>query len=58
VGAERDAERLWVRTDSTMAVVMLAGLCTFLNVYPTQPLIPCSRPGKQLHGEEAEIAGD
>jgi len=26
-----------------MAAVMLAGMCTFLNVYPTQPLLPYFR---------------
>jgi len=29
--------------DKTMAAVMLAGMCTFLNVYPTQPLLPYFR---------------
>ncbi len=29
--------------DKTMAAVMLAGMCTFLNVYPTQPLLPFFR---------------
>jgi len=31
------------RLDKTMAAVMLAGACTFLNVYCTQPLLPYLR---------------
>src|SRR5512141_3415866 len=29
--------------DKTMVAAMLAGACTFLNVYPTQPLLPYFR---------------
>jgi len=31
------------RLDKTTAAMMLAGLCTFLNVYSTQPLLPLLR---------------
>ena len=36
------------KLDKTTAAMMLAGLCTFLNVYSTQPLLPLLR---QFHCE-------
>jgi MFS transporter, YNFM family, putative membrane transport protein len=40
--------------DKTMAAVMLAGMCTFLNVYPTQPLLPYFR--QLFHASELEVS--
>ena len=37
-----------------MAAVMLAGLCTFLNVYPTQPLLPFFR--QLFHASEQQVS--
>ena len=42
------------RVDKTMAAVMLAGMCTFLNVYPTQPLLPFFR--HLFHASELEVS--
>jgi hypothetical protein len=42
------------RMDKTMAAVMLAGMCTFLNVYPTQPLLPYFR--QLFHASELEVS--
>jgi len=40
--------------DKTMAAVMLAGMCTFLNVYPTQPLLPFFR--QLFHASEVQVS--
>jgi MFS family permease len=40
--------------DKTMAAVMIAGLCTFLNVYPTQPLLPYLR--QIFHASELQVS--
>jgi len=40
--------------DKTMAAVMLAGMCTFLNVYPTQPLLPYFR--QLFHASELAVS--
>ncbi len=40
--------------DKTMAAVMLAGACTFLNVYPTQPLLPYFR--RLFNASEFEVS--
>ena len=37
-----------------MAAVMLAGMCTFLNVYPTQPLLPYFR--QLFHASELKVS--
>ena len=37
-----------------MAAVMLAGMCTFLNVYPTQPLLPFFR--RLFHATELQVS--
>ena len=37
-----------------MAAVMLAGMCTFLNVYPIQPLLPYFR--QLFHASELEVS--
>jgi predicted MFS family arabinose efflux permease len=42
------------RVDKTMAAVMLAGMCTFLNVYPTQPLLPYLR--RIFHASELAVS--
>ncbi|MFI5111356.1 MAG: MFS transporter [Terriglobales bacterium] len=42
------------RMDKTMAAVMLAGMCTFLNVYPIQPLLPYFR--QLFHASELEVS--
>ena len=51
---EQNAAGLSIRTDKTMAAVMLAGMCTFLNVYPTQPLLPYFR--QLFHASELEVS--
>ena len=40
--------------DKTKAATMLAGMCTFLNVYPTQPLLPLLR--QVFHASEFEVS--
>jgi MFS transporter, YNFM family, putative membrane transport protein len=42
------------RFDKRMTAVMLAGMCTFLNVYPTQPLLPYLR--QVFHASELEVS--
>ncbi len=42
------------RLDKALAAVMLAGLCTFLNVYPTQPLLPYLR--RIFHASELQVS--
>ena len=54
MGAEQDAAGFWVGADKTIAAVMLAGMCTFLNVYPTQPLLPYFR--HLFHASELEVS--
>jgi MFS transporter, YNFM family, putative membrane transport protein len=39
----RQAEAMSVPLDRTLIAVMLAGMCTFFNVYCTQPLLPYLR---------------
>ncbi len=43
-----------VKLDKTMAATMLAGMCTFLNVYCTQPLLPLLR--QVFHASELEVS--
>ncbi|HET7183613.1 MAG TPA: MFS transporter [Terriglobales bacterium] len=43
-----------VPMDKTMVAVMLAGMCTFLNVYPTQPLLPYFR--HLFNASEVEVS--
>lgn len=40
--------------DKTTAATMLAGMCTFLNVYCTQPLLPLFR--ERFHASELEVS--
>ncbi|HEX6879747.1 MAG TPA: MFS transporter, partial [Terriglobales bacterium] len=42
------------RLDRALAAVMLAGMCTFLNVYCTQPLLPYLRD--LFHASELEVS--
>ncbi len=42
------------RLDKTMLAVMLAGACTFLNVYCTQPLLPYLQ--RVFHATEFEVS--
>src|SRR5690242_10765284 len=43
-----------VPLDRTMIAVMLAGMCTFLNVYCTQPLLPRLR--QIFHASELGVS--
>jgi predicted MFS family arabinose efflux permease len=43
-----------LKLDKTMAATMLAGMCTFLNVYCTQPLLPLLR--QVFHASELEVS--
>jgi MFS transporter, YNFM family, putative membrane transport protein len=54
VRTEQNAAAVWVRMDKTTAAVMLAGMCTFLNVYPTQPLLPYFR--QLFHASELAVS--
>ena len=54
MGAQQNAAGLWVRMDKTTVAVMLAGMCTFLNVYPTQPLLPYFR--QLFHASELAVS--
>ena len=40
--------------DKTTVATMLAGMCTFLNVYCTQPLLPLLR--ETFHASELEVS--
>lgn len=42
------------RLDSALIAVMLAGVCTFLNVYCTQPLLPYL--SKVFHASDVEVS--
>jgi MFS transporter, YNFM family, putative membrane transport protein len=42
------------RLDKAAAATMLAGMCTFLNVYSTQPLLPLLRD--TFHASELEVS--
>ena len=42
------------RLDKATAATMLAGMCTFLNVYSTQPLLPLLR--ETFHASELEVS--
>jgi predicted MFS family arabinose efflux permease len=42
------------KLDKATAATMLAGLCTFLNVYSTQPLLPLLR--QVFHASELEVS--
>ncbi|MFZ3266856.1 MAG: MFS transporter [Terriglobales bacterium] len=42
------------KLDKTIAATMLAGMCTFLNVYCTQPLLPLLR--HVFHASELEVS--
>ena len=42
------------KLDKTTAATMLAGMCTFLNVYPTQPLLPLLR--QVFHASELAVS--
>jgi YNFM family putative membrane transporter len=42
------------RFDATIAAVALAGMCTFLDVYPTQALLPYLR--QVFHASEVEVS--
>jgi len=42
------------RLDRALFAVMLAGMCTFLNVYCTQPLLPYLRD--LFHASELEVS--
>ncbi|HVP53326.1 MAG TPA: MFS transporter [Terriglobales bacterium] len=54
MGTEQRTAGPSVRGDKTMAAVMLAGMCTFLNVYPTQPLLPYFR--HLFHASELAVS--
>jgi len=42
------------RLDKATVATMLAGMCTFLNVYSTQPLLPLLR--ETFHASELEVS--
>ena len=42
------------RLDRALIAVMLAGVCTFLNVYCTQPLLPYL--SKLFHASDLEVS--
>lgn len=48
------AEPQELRLDRALVAVMLAGMCTFLNVYCTQPLLPYLRD--LFHASELEVS--
>jgi predicted MFS family arabinose efflux permease len=45
---------LLARLDKATVATMLAGMCTFLNVYSTQPLLPLLR--ETFHASELEVS--
>src|ERR1700758_2642434 len=49
-----EAQSLLGRFDKATAATMLAGICTFLNVYSTQPLLPLLR--QIFHASELEVS--